>query len=638
MLTEPVNCTVLLPRVTTASKQGGASCAHRSPPHAKRRVRTGYFLDEDAGPEYDYNMEEVVQEPEGLGPPFAKDSADPEGSSVKLLLKHLDKASKAGRTFGAANPVAQKFFQQFFEGLTTHLATYGTFGFLVQRSELYFNDQVVYATETMGENLAFKLYADGIREVTFHPDLTADDVMFFLDSLWAGADPDKDDDDIVTRLWERNLSTITIVTAEEIVKSSGADDIFASPTGETMSGSSDSLKKVAEQEKANESRSGGSSQASRFQSGLVGYETTDEELAALANEIEAESHRDPVMYVLDMLTAILASEKHESLLTKLFEVFGGVVESLIRQGQWTVLESVLALLNETQEVRPDLPESARVLLADIFTSLGRPERIKLVETYLNQTPNANTEGLLTLLLMMPADCVSGLCVLLGNLTAPAHQSIVCEALFALGKDTPDPLVRGLSDRRGGYVRNLLAIIARWNNPRFADAVERILRHPDPQVRKDAVRILGTLRPNGNGTKLVPLCNDSEESVRLAALKLLMSGQYQTTFAAWTPILTAEDFSDRPPSEKRAIFHAVRQAARDEAVPYLQELLTEWSWTNRKKKEEFALLAAETLGKLATPAAVAALEAGQKKAGAAVRQACTAALSVAMRQQKTKQAV
>ncbi|HMF84822.1 MAG TPA: hypothetical protein VK598_00545, partial [Nitrospiraceae bacterium] len=67
------------------------------------------------------------------------------------------------------------------------------------------------------------------------------------------------------------------------------------------------------------------------------------------------------------------------------------------------------------------------------------------------------------------------------------------------------------------------------------------------------------------------------------------------------------------------------------------LITERSWTNRKKKEEIAALAAETLGKLPTPAALASLERGQKKGAAAVRQACTAALVQAQRQQHLKQA-
>ena len=86
-------------------------------------------------------------------------------------------------------------------------------------------------------------------------------------------------------------------------------------------------------------------------------------------------------------------------------------------------------------------------------------------------------------------------------------------------------------------------------------------------------------------------------------------------------------------EKRAFFVAIKQTAADEAVPYWQGLLTEWSWTNRKKKEELAILAADILGKLATPAALAALEIGEKKGGTAVRQACSAALSAANRQQR-----
>jgi hypothetical protein len=80
---------------------------------------------------------------------------------------------------------------------------------------------------------------------------------------------------------------------------------------------------------------------------------------------------------------------------------------------------------------------------------------------------------------------------------------------------------------------------------------------------------------------------------------------------------------------------MRHTAGDEAVPFWQTLLTEWPWTNRKKKEELALLAAESLGKLASAAAIAALELGQKKGTGAVRQACGTALDAANRQQRAK---
>ena len=578
----------------------------------------------------------------------AKEPANPELASVKRLLTLLDKTAKSSRTYGSANPVAQKFFQELFEGLTAHLATYSKLAFLIQRSELYFNGEVVYRSEqdSSNESVAFKLYADGIRELAFLEGLAAEDLSFLLDSLWGSLDSEEDDDDIVTRLWSKDLSTITMVTAEEVAKASTGGDVFALPTAGMMEAGESNLRDLLDREQAKARKEKGGSRpsgdkpagrAGRFQSGQAGYEISDKELAELAKEIEAESARDNMTYLLDMLTAILASEKSPVILTKLLDLWGNALDSLATQGKWTVLDSVLGLLHAAAEVRPDLGDDHKKQLAALLDNLGRPERMKMIETYLNKIPDATTEGLPAVLLLMTPAAVSALCTLLANLEAPAHQAVVAEALETLAKDQPDHVLRGLSDRRPRYVKNLLAILLKWNNPRFADAVEKLVRYPDIQVRKEVVRAIGIFRPNGNGMKLIAFLNDSEESVRFAALKLLMSGQYKAPYSTWSPLVSADTFIDRTLGEKRAVFQAVRATSGDEVIPFFASLITERSWTNRKNKEELAALAAETLGKLPTPAALTVLELGQKKGGAAVRQACTAALAQAQRQQHLKQA-
>jgi HEAT repeat protein len=574
---------------------------------------------------------------------------NPEISSVKSVLKLLDKTAKSNRTYGSTNPVALKFSQQLFEELTGHLCTYSNLTFLVQRSKLLCKDCVVYEAEKDGgsESIAFKLYADGIRELALHQGLTQEDLMFFLDSLWGGLDPAKDDDDIVTRLWSRNLSTLSIVTAEEIAKSSIGGDGFVRLDG-GMSSSDSTLRELLDRERARKGRESQGTAAgeggaggeradrnSRFQSGLVGYEVTEEELALLAKEIEAESKQDGIMYILDMLTVILASEKSPALLTKLLSLWGNIVESLLREGKWTILENVLGLLHETDTVRPDISEEHKQQLTSLLDGLGRAERVKVIETYLNRTPNANTEGLSAILLWMKPDAVPALCSLLANLESPMHQAIVSESLMVLAEDQSDALLKGLSDRRPTYVRNLLSILIKWNNPKFAQAVEKLVRYPDALVRKEVVRAISLFRPSGNGMKLVSFMGDADENVRIAALKLLTSGHYTAPFSLWSPILSAEDFMDRPMSERRAVFQAVRATCGDEAIPYWEGLFTEWAWTNRKKKEELAILAAEALGKLATPAAIATLELGLKKGSATVRQACTMALSQIQKLQRGK---
>ena len=590
----------------------------------------------------------------------AKEPANPELASIKRLLILLDKTAKSSRTYGATNPVAQKFLQQLFDALTAHLSHYSKLAFLVQRSELYVNGDIVYRSEQESghENIAFKLYTDGIRELTFLEGLQREDLSAWLDALWGSLDPEEDDDDIVTRLWAKNLSSITLVTAEEIAKASTGGDVFALQTSGTMEASESSLRALLDREQARIKEgegtglkgkdgtgtdAGGTStgegtgrganeSANQSRSGHLGYEVSDLELAELAKEIEAESHRDNTTYLLDMLTAILASERSPAILTKLLDLWGNLLDSLTAHGKWTVLDNVLGLLHAAAEIRPDLDEDHKKQLAALLDNLGRPERIAMIEAYLNKTPNATTEGLPTVLLPMTASAIPALCTLLANLEMPAHQAIVADALEALAKDQPDPLLRGLSDRRPRYVRSLLAILLKWNNPRVLDSIEKLVLYPDVQVRKEVIRAIGILRPTGNGTKLVTLANDAEESVRLAALKLLLRGHYTAPYSAWAPIVSADTFKDRPLSEKRAIFQAMRATSGEEIIPSFTRLLTEWSWINRKKKEELASLAAEALGKLGTPAAVAALELGQKKGSAAVRQACTAALAQAQRQQ------
>ncbi|MGH7180529.1 MAG: hypothetical protein ACREJN_00975, partial [Nitrospiraceae bacterium] len=458
----------------------------------------------------------------------AKELANPELVSVRRVLALLDKTAKSSRTYGAANPVAQKFFQQLFEGLTAHLTTYHKLAFLIQRSELYFTGEVVYQSEqdSSNESVAFKLYSDGIRELAFLEGLSTEDLSFLLDSLWDNLDSDEDDDDIVTRLWSKNLSAITIVTAEEIAKSSAEGDAFALPTAGMMEASESSLREILDREQARAKKEAGagvggttgseagdggttagkktgvgsSSQASRFKSGLVGYEVADEEFAALAKEIEAESARDNTTYILDMLTAILASEKSPVTLTKLLDLWGQVLDSLTSQGKWIVLESVLGLLQITTEMRPDLGDDHKKQLATILDTLGRPERMRMIEGYLNKTPGATTDGLPTVLLSMTSTAVPALCTLLANLETPAHQAVVAEVIETLAKDQPDHVLRGLSDRRPRYVKNLLAILFKWNNPRFVDSIEKLMRHPDTQIRKEVVRAIGVFRPNGNGMK------------------------------------------------------------------------------------------------------------------------------------------
>src|SRR5438093_6092344 len=220
--------------------------------------------------------EPTLQGTTGVQATVAKGAIDPEVAAVKLSLKLLDKAFKTSRTYGTSNPVAQKFFQEFYAELTARLETLDTLTFVVQRSELYFRNEVVYQTESETENLAFKLYVDGIRELSLHKGITRNDLASFLEALWGDYDSPTSDDDIVTRLWEKNLSTVTFVTAEEIMKSSDATNVLTPQDSGIFDRPVASLREVSSAERARQANEGaaGAGPRSRFQSRLAGYEVS----------------------------------------------------------------------------------------------------------------------------------------------------------------------------------------------------------------------------------------------------------------------------------------------------------------------------------------------------------------------------
>jgi HEAT repeat protein len=554
----------------------------------------------------------------------AKQTTDLELASVTQLLKSLDRASKNVRTFGQQNSVAQKFFEQFYAELNTHLDHYNILTFVVQREGLFFKDASVYSSKSgeASENFAFKLYSDGIREISFHQGIEQVDLLFFFDALWdTVGEAGTEDDDIVTRLWSKDLPTLTIVTADEVMKISEIDDVLT-PQGKAPFDSSlrDILANEAKEAKEERQRK------HKISSSVTGYEVTEQDMAALAQDIEAESSRNNIIYILDILTAVLSSERSPDLLNKLFDIYEGILQSLFQGGHWSIVEHVLGLLSEAEAIRPDLTEEHKKKLQNMFDQLGSPELVGLMQKYLTSTDKPRTEGIANVLLMMKSSAVPALCTLLGELEQPTHQAIIANALVELAKETPEILVKHLSDRRPMFVRSLLGIITRWNNPKLADNVEKISRYPDPLIRREVIRTLAVLKSSGSAAKLIPLLNDPDEGVRLATLKPLLTGNYTAPFALWEPIVNAETFNDRDPAEKRNIFHAMRATCGDEAVPYWTTLLSEWGWTHRKKREDLALMAVDALGKLGTAAAQMALDTGTKKGTAAVKQACAAAIA------------
>src|SRR2546427_723146 len=171
-------------------------------------------------------------------------TGDEELRSLKQVMNLLEKTFNAVRVYGRTNQSAQQVLKKLYDGLTAHFAAFGPLSLEVDRYEISCHGKVVYQNLSQGGSLAFKLYTDGICGLTFGSGVSLEDLSSFLEILGVPYDPKASDDDIVTRLWAKNLPTISIVTADQIVKAPGLINALIPQDSSTLTSSLSSLQEV----------------------------------------------------------------------------------------------------------------------------------------------------------------------------------------------------------------------------------------------------------------------------------------------------------------------------------------------------------------------------------------------------------
>lgn len=555
---------------------------------------------------------------------------DDEVASARLAFRELDKTWRATRTYGLGNAVTRRFFEQLEAMMIAHLDRWPVLAVIVDRAELRLYGESVYDSEdTLGESLAFRLYGDGVREVRFEQGVSPRDLHDFIDALWVRDDSDNADDDVVTRLWAKDLATISFVTAEDIVQAPWSQDLVPQEHG-FFSSPPPSFGNVLEREKqlaatANVASGPGPAAAGENlrrdgPSGLVGFEVKEYERALLERELSPENELEADGFVLAMIRAILTSQQPPDVLTRALATLPPVLDVLLEKGKWPALVEVLTLLETVSALNPAFEPTHGLLAQRVVDSINLPHRVALVEAGLNADPE-RLDGLAGVFARLTSAAVGPLCGVLANLTHDEHRAALRDTLIRLGGENPEPVLKGLADARPQFVLDLVSIIVAWQQPQAASVLSMLAHHADNKVRAEALASIGRLHQKGDGAPLLAFVRDAEAEVRLHALRLLASGRYTVSWESWAPHLAGrEALFEQPRAENRGLFHALRVTAGDGAIPLWLELIEGRKWKQRQKKEETALLAVRELAALSTPRAWQALEQAQKSAGGAVKKA------------------
>jgi HEAT repeat protein len=316
-----------------------------------------------------------------------------------------------------------------------------------------------------------------------------------------------------------------------------------------------------------------------------------------------------------------------------FPVLLQLHDALVEAGSFASLAALVGRLashaaGDAAETAPERAELVRALVP----RLASPERVRRVygayaDATAGEAPDTpRTTAILALLSTLARFDAGPLFEGLDAVPRSPARRAVIDALARVEPPTAASLARWIAATKSGPVlADLLALSALLPPAQGLPLVARAVRHPEPAVRAEALRVARTYDDGQVDGLAIGRLADPDRAVRLAAVEIARQRRSPELFAAVDEAMVQEDFVGRDAEELRAWCSAVTAMASYRAVPALSRLLAPSLLGRIMPSVDANLAAIEALGTIDHPQARAQLTKALRSLNKTVRGAAKRAL-------------
>jgi len=548
------------------------------------------------------------------------------------LMNIFVKTIKAFRLFPPENPSLVGFRELLFRKFQFFLKRYHVFSFKIGEYEFSFNNRVMYENKDLKGSLAFFLYKDGLREFRFLEGLEEWEIQGFLDIIKRGDQVNKQEDDLVTMIWERDFVHISYQATDEYLEDTAViipenieqfrKNLIFEPLAHQID--PDYLdEETGEEVNYYEAMTRAASPPSLAMNRDV-YFLTPQELEGLRKEVETETSPIFLFNIIDILFEIMGLEKKPEPYQDAVTVLNKLLDALLTLGEFqkaTDLLSRVFIILKTYS----LQEWQLKAIQDLAESAGDPQRIERIGKVLERREGVRLDEVRGYLKLLKPSSLQPLMKVLGDLGNPKARRTVCDAVCEIGKDQIDQILPFMEDRRWYLVRNVVYILGRIGKEPAIPSVQKALGHREMRVRREAVQALGAIGGAKAFHLLIKALQDVDVRIRCAAALNLGKVGRKNSLPYLLEVIQAKEFTRKEAAEKKAFFDAIGLAGSNDPIPLLRKLLLKKAWFRRKKMDELRQGAASALALIASREAKEVLERGQESRNARIRKTCQQAL-------------
>ena len=570
----------------------------------------------------------------------------PEAQAAAAWFRQLARALRVFRLYGGSNPVVLAAQRSATSALADLLPAHGGWQLRFSATEVFLGEEPIVhvAPRTPGaesitsvtDQIPFLFYRDGVRRLTFLPDTPRVELDAFIQLLRDASGGSATQDDLVTLLWQANLSHVQVEAVpleQTIYLSSHAG---GGPAGEPeRRGQTFAWSPAGTEIRSDLGQAPGVQGLHRdtFDDWTLPEGTFEVPEAFARLEPLADAARPGFLAAWNLENSTPWIEQAPAFLRGLHALDGSEdmrralaraaitwLVSALQRVAWDEAQYPLQVLNEIDRDRELAGEELTAALAGLDTA-AIADRFDEGEA-----SDHNRFAAFTVALGTPA---VGFCVdIMARSSKARARAAAVTALCYLCAEDPALLAPWLADSRWQVVRNVVFVLGHIGGPAGVPLLRTVARHPEPRVRRQLGQALGQVPPADRNPMLVEQLDVRDAQLLAAALNMLTREKDPRVARAILGLIESPDFESRDEDNQRALFSALADISDASTVPAIEALLHKGGWFARRTFQRVA--AARTLRRIGTPEAMAALEAGVRARSEAVRAACLEALGTRSR--------
>lgn len=525
----------------------------------------------------------------------------------------LTKTIKTFNTYPSDNPVYKKFANELLEKFNAFFEFQDDLQLSVESNALVFIDKVVFQSDDKIDNIALLLFTDGIKEISFLKGLTMEEIIDFIEVLRQAPKEESLEDDIVTLLWEKDIEHFTYFVPEEL--SDDAMELDFSAVGVLGEGFSPL------------STAAGATYSDLtvkpVELGITVEPINSDEIEAIRDEAALLDNEALMLSSLRLFFGLMAHEKDLKSFAAYADSVRTLMEVKLRENDIPTMLQILKKLNSFANTSAS-PEQKEILRKAIDAFSTKENLLKVLNS---STDFTVISGYIH---MLGSGAAPSIIEILADIDERKMRRFLCDVLVDFAKSDMTPFEKPLMDKRWFLVRNLIMILGMTKDTRAIKLIEKIIRHPEIRIRREAVKALSMFASPEAKRPLMSFLNDSDPTARVNAIRALRKFADKELLGILHQLIMREDFKERSFTEKREILFVFGEVGKAEAFPVLAELFKKKGFFKRDENLELRAAAAYGLGKVATPEAVALLENEVNSKKSILREACQRALKGAAR--------